>query len=207
MDWTTLAYAFGLVFISELGDKTQLAVIAQTCKYRRPGAVFLGATLALAGVTALGVIGGQLLGHIVPRSVLRAAASLAFVVMGGLVGREAVRASRHDAREAVCEYVEEVQLEWVPAWAWDWKAFSSTLGLLFVAEMGDKTQLAVMGLAQEHGAGGEVFLGGTLALAAVTAVGVISGQGLSRLVPRRLLLGISAGTFIAIGAFMGLAIL
>ena len=46
MDWNVLLSTFGLVFVAELGDKTQLAVVTQTCKYRRPWAVFLGASLA-----------------------------------------------------------------------------------------------------------------------------------------------------------------
>ncbi len=47
MDWNLLLSSFGLVFLAELGDKTQLAVVAQTCKYRQPWAVFMGSSLAL----------------------------------------------------------------------------------------------------------------------------------------------------------------
>ena len=66
MMWNTLLSAFGLVFVAELGDKTQLAVLTQTCKYRRPWAVFLGASIALTAVTALGAVAGQVLGQFVP---------------------------------------------------------------------------------------------------------------------------------------------
>ena len=86
MDWNALLTTFGLILMAELGDKTQLAVLAQTCKYRRPWAVFLGASLALTAVTALGTAGGQLVSQLVPPSVLRWAAALAFVVMGGVDG-------------------------------------------------------------------------------------------------------------------------
>ena len=57
MEWGILFSTFGLTFVAELGDKTQLAVVAQTCKYRRPWAVFLGASLALTAVTLLGANG------------------------------------------------------------------------------------------------------------------------------------------------------
>ena len=56
---------FGLIFVAELGDKTQLAVVTQTCKYRRPWPVFAGASLALALVTLLGALGGQLLARLI----------------------------------------------------------------------------------------------------------------------------------------------
>ena len=85
MDWRAFFSTFGLLLVAELGDKTQLAVIAQTSKYGRPWAVFLGATLALAAVTALGVLGGQALTLLIPREVLRKLAAVAFVAMGVLV--------------------------------------------------------------------------------------------------------------------------
>lgn len=207
MDWSVLWSTFGLVFIAELGDKTQLAVVTQTCKYRRPWAVFLGASLALAAVTALGAIGGQVLGQIVPAAVLRGVAALAFIVMGVLVGREAVKARADQTLAAACASPELGPADCAPEPRRDWKAFGSTLGLLFVAELGDKTQLAVLGLSGRHGAPWLVFLGGTLALTAVTALGVIGGHGLCSLISERLMLWISAGAFIAMGILMGLAIL
>ena len=103
MDWETLLSTFGLIFVAELGDKTQLAVVTQTCKYRRPWSVFLGASLALAAVTVIGALGGHLLGQIVPESIMRGAAALAFVVMGILIGREALKTSNRQAElDAAC---------------------------------------------------------------------------------------------------------
>ena len=66
-----LLSTFALLFVAELGDKTQLAVVTQTCKHRRPWAVFLGASLALTLVTLLGALGGQLLGTVMAPSLLR----------------------------------------------------------------------------------------------------------------------------------------
>ena len=64
----------------------------------------------------------------------------------------------------------------------DWKLFASTFAAVFLAEMGDKTQLATMSLA----AGGSrwaVFAGAALALVATSAVAVLAGEAVSRLVP------------------------
>ena len=208
MDWDIFLSTFGLIFIAELGDKTQLAVVTQTCKYRRPWAVFLGASTALTAVTVLGVIGGQLLGQVIRPSTLRTIAALAFVVMGVLIAREAIKAQANNAEsELACDYADgttgNADVDCTPASAWDWKAFGATLGLLFVTELGDKTQLAVLSLAGKHATPGAVFLGGALALILVTALGVVGGQGLCKLIPERLLLWISALAFVAMGVLMG----
>jgi putative Ca2+/H+ antiporter (TMEM165/GDT1 family) len=207
VDWSTLISTFGLVFVAELGDKTQLAVVTQTCKHRRPWAVFLGASAALTVVTAVGAVGGRLLGQIIPAGVLRIVAALAFVVMGMLIGREAVKAGRKESQENVCVYTEDEQVNCTPVSAWDWRAFSSTFGLLFVAELGDKTQLAVLSLAGKRGDVWPVFMGGASALALVTGLGVVGGQGLCKLIPERLLLWISATAFVVMGVLMGVGVM
>ena len=76
---------FASVFIAELGDKTQLAVINMTAKHKMPIWVFVGATLALAAVTGIGVLGGELLTRFIPEMVLRRVAAVLFVVMGLLM--------------------------------------------------------------------------------------------------------------------------
>ena len=76
---------FALLFVAELGDKTQLAVINMTAKHKMPLWVFLGAALALTAVTALGVLGGEVLTRWIPEMVLRKIAAGLFVVMGLLM--------------------------------------------------------------------------------------------------------------------------
>lgn len=200
LDWSVLLSTFGFVFVAELGDKTQLAVISQTCKYRRPWPVFLGSAAALISTTALGAVGGRALSALIPADVIRFIAAAAFVVMGLLVWREAQRKESDvvcATDEAACED---------PQRRWDWRAFSATFTLLFVAELGDKTQLAVMGLATKQ-APWAVFAGGALALTAVTALGVLGGQQLTRLIPEKLLLRLSAAAFVILGILMGLGVL
>jgi putative Ca2+/H+ antiporter (TMEM165/GDT1 family) len=80
-----LLSTFALLFVAELGDKTQLAVISMTAKYKAPIWIFAGATLALAVVTGIGVLGGELLVRYVPEAVLRKLAAALFVGMGILM--------------------------------------------------------------------------------------------------------------------------
>jgi len=206
MNWNVLFSTFGLIFIAELGDKTQLAVIAQTCKYRCTWPVFLGGSLALTAVTALGVVGGQALGYMIPEMAIRLVAALAFVLMGGLVWREASKAGVEAAADAAaCDVGAASPTNQHKLW--NWQAFGTTLTLLFFAELGDKTQLAVLGLASRQATPWAVFAGGALALTVVTALGVLGGQQLARLVPEKLLLKISAAAFVVMGGMIGLGTL
>lgn len=201
MDWGALLSAFGLVFVAELGDKTQLAIVTQTCKYRCAWPVFLGGSLALTAVTGIGAAAGQLLSRVAPPEVIRIVAAIAFLVMAALIWREARQA---EADEAACN--PDLSRSLPRRGLWNWRAFGTTLSLLFVAELGDKTQLAVLGMTTQA-TPWLVFIGGALALTCVTALGVLGGQQLCRWIPERLLMRISAGAFVVMGILMGLGVL
>lgn len=207
-DWGALLSTFGLVFVAELGDKTQLAVVTQTCRFRRPWPVFLGASAALVAVTALGAVVGQVAARVVPPTLMRYGAAALFVAMGLVIGWRAWRSSQHaTGLDQTCEVVCVSEPEASGRPSWDWPAFSSTLSLLFVAELGDKTQLAVLGLAGKDVTAWGVFAGGALALVTVTALGVLGGEQLCRLLPERVLLRVSAAAFVAMGVLMGFGVL
>ncbi|MGQ9626513.1 MAG: TMEM165/GDT1 family protein [Anaerolineae bacterium] len=85
MDWKIFLSTFGLLFLAELGDKTQLAVISLVSKHRSPGPVFIGAVAALAVVTLLGVLAGEALLSFIPCELLRKGAAGLFVIVGILM--------------------------------------------------------------------------------------------------------------------------
>jgi putative Ca2+/H+ antiporter (TMEM165/GDT1 family) len=85
MNWQPFISTFLLLFVAELGDKTQLAVIMQAAKFQRPWMVLLGAVVALTLVSALGVGIGQLAADYLPRELLRWAAGALFIIMGMLM--------------------------------------------------------------------------------------------------------------------------
>ncbi|MBI4701328.1 MAG: TMEM165/GDT1 family protein [Deltaproteobacteria bacterium] len=82
MDWKVLGTTFGIVFLAELGDKTQLAALALAGRTGKPWAVFLGASAALVLVTLIGVAAGALLGKYLPEKAVRLGAALLFVAVG-----------------------------------------------------------------------------------------------------------------------------
>jgi putative Ca2+/H+ antiporter (TMEM165/GDT1 family) len=82
MDWKVFASAFGMLFLAEMGDKTQLAVLTLSAESKKPASVFLGAVLALAVVTLIGVAVGEAVSRFIPATYLHRAAAVLFVGMG-----------------------------------------------------------------------------------------------------------------------------
>ena len=85
MDLRILLTTFGVIFLAEMGDKTQLAAMTMAADSKKPWAVFLGASLALVAVSALGVLVGSLVGDYLPLVWVKRVAATAFIVIGVLM--------------------------------------------------------------------------------------------------------------------------
>jgi putative Ca2+/H+ antiporter (TMEM165/GDT1 family) len=85
MDWKIFGTAFLTLFLAELGDKTQLAVITMTASTESKIAVFAGAALALVVVTLLGVLVGGVLTQFIPTEWLQRIVAVAFIAIGTLM--------------------------------------------------------------------------------------------------------------------------
>ncbi len=84
----------------------------------------------------------------------------------------------------------------------DWKLVGTTFLAVFVAELGDKTQLATLSFASSGASRLSVFLGSALALVATSAIAVLVGEALSRVVPPLLLQRVAGAAFLVIGAWV-----
>jgi putative Ca2+/H+ antiporter (TMEM165/GDT1 family) len=85
MDWRVFLTTFGVIFLAEMGDKTQLAAMTMAAQTKRPWAVFIGSALALTAVSAIGVAVGGLVGEYVPLIWVKRVAALSFIVIGVLI--------------------------------------------------------------------------------------------------------------------------
>lgn len=85
MDWKVFGTAFLTLFLAELGDKTQLAVITMTAKTESKISVFVGASLALVLVSLLGVLLGGILSQYIPTEWLQRIVAVAFIIIGILM--------------------------------------------------------------------------------------------------------------------------
>ena len=85
MDWKIFGTAFITLFLAELGDKTQLAIITMTANTDSKLAVFLGASLALVIVSLIAVLLGGVLSQYIPTEWLQRIVAVAFIVIGILM--------------------------------------------------------------------------------------------------------------------------
>ena len=84
MDWKLLASSFSLIFLAELGDKTQRATLALAAGGRSRLTIFAGAALALVGAIAIAVLAGEAVARVVPEVWIKRVAGLGFLVLGTL---------------------------------------------------------------------------------------------------------------------------
>lgn len=176
------ASTFALIALAEIGDKSQLVCMALAARHRG-WPVFFGAALAFLVLNVLAVAFGTGIGALVPDRVLSAVVAVLFAVFGvmALLNQE----------EEDSEDVEERPGHGI---------FFTTLLLIFVAEFGDKTQLAVAALASEFRPV-PVWLGATVGLIAVSAAGVWAGRTVLQRLPITWLHRFSGVLFLGFAAF------
>ena len=85
MEWRVFLTTFGVIFLAEMGDKTQLAAMTMAAQTKRPWTVLVGSVLALTAVSAIGVVVGGMVGEYVPLIWVKRVAALSFIVIGVLI--------------------------------------------------------------------------------------------------------------------------
>ena len=169
--------AFLTVFVAEFGDKSQLVCLTMACRYP-PLQVLAGAMTAMALVLGLAAGVGNLIADVIPHSLVAVIAGLFFIGVGILTWR------RGDQK---------------PAEGGGSDGFFQTLGMIFLAEFGDKTQLAVLFLAASFNYPLAVFAGAMVAMFINHVLAIYLGNRfVSRLKPHYIKIG-STIIFIAIG--------
>jgi putative Ca2+/H+ antiporter (TMEM165/GDT1 family) len=83
--WKVFLTTFGIVFLAELGDKTQLAVISCASRFRSPWIVLAGASIAMILATAIGTAVGSFLTAVIGERVIRFVSGGLFVLFGILI--------------------------------------------------------------------------------------------------------------------------
>ncbi|WP_207062670.1 TMEM165/GDT1 family protein [Motiliproteus sp. SC1-56] len=181
--FSTAGAAFVVIFLAEFGDKSQLVCMSLAARHR-PWPVLLGAVGAFALLNLLAVLFGAVVAAWIPQAWLALAVALLFGIFG-------VQALLFDDGEEEADAGSERSGH---------SLFITSFLLIFVAEFGDKTQLAVAGLGSTQNALA-VWLGSTLALLGTTVLGVVAGRRFINHLPLGTIHRISGLLFLGLAAF------
>jgi Ca2+/H+ antiporter, TMEM165/GDT1 family len=164
---SALAISFAVIFVAELGDKSQLMAMTFATRFK-PWPVLIGITVATALVHAVSVGIGYGLGTTLPTGWISLVAGVAFLIFGAwtlrgdkLTDDEKTKAERTTG-----------------------SAILAVGGAFFLAELGDKTMLATITLATQHGWLG-TWIGSTIGMVAADALAILVGRLLGRHLPEK----------------------
>lgn len=185
MDLAVVALTFAAIFVVELPDKTFIAALVLSTRYR-PLLVWIGVGLAFFLQVLIAVAAGHL-ATLLPEALIRGVAVAIFLLGAVVLVRSAPGA---DAEEAEAE--EEYAAKATEART-GFKAVAASFLVLFAAEWGDLSQLLTISLVAKYGEPLSVFAGAWAALLAVSGLAVIAGRVLLRYLKLAVLHYIGAG--------------
>ena len=177
----------GIVALAEIGDKTQLLSFVLAARYRKPVPIALGILVAtLANHALAGALGAWITSALAPGT-LRWVLGLSFIAMAAwaLVPD---RLDHDEAKEST-----------------RWGVFGATTIAFFLVEMGDKTQVATVALAARYAAFAAVVAGTTFGMMIANVPAVMLGERIAHRLPVRLIHGVVAAIFAALGLWVILA--
>lgn len=151
-----ILHSFLLVFLAEMADKTQLMMMALTNRYRTRsviGGMMIGVTI----ISVFSVLAGNLIGNLIPMEAIKLCAAGMFLIFGMINLFPA-----KEEKQTACNFSLPI----------------ISIALTFLlAELGDKTQLATVAMAADHGeALFAVFLGSAGGLIAANLIGILAGK-------------------------------
>ncbi|MBM0105177.1 TMEM165/GDT1 family protein [Steroidobacter sp. S1-65] len=179
-----LVTSLGMVAIAEMGDKTQLLSFVLAARFRRqPWIIIAGIFLATIVNHALAALAGDWVATTVNPEVLRWILGLAFFAFAGWA---LVPDTLDESEQPTTKY----------------GAFVTTLVMFFLAEMGDKTQLATVALGAKYASLTAVAIGTTLGMMVANIPAVMLGENLAKRFPLSKMRFVAAALFAIFGALI-----
>ena len=177
----SLLVSTGVVALAEIGDKTQLLAFILAARFKKPVPIILGILLAtIVNHGLAGALGAWITAAVSPE-VLRWVLGLSFVGMA--------------LWTLVPDKIEEEETRI----AGKFGVFGATLVTFFLAEMGDKTQVATVAMAAHYATPLLVVIGTTLGMLIADVPAVFVGDKLANRIPMKLVHSIAAGIFALLG--------
>jgi putative Ca2+/H+ antiporter (TMEM165/GDT1 family) len=178
---------FFLLTISELGDKTQLAIIILTARSRKPIIVFSAAMTGFILINGVGVLIGQIIVLFIPYLIIRLGTGVIFIAFGAIL----LIKSRKTSDDKISD--EKIMVDQHSS------LFLTAFSFVALAELGDKTQIITILLVANYQLPLVVLLGVLSGLALVSGIGVLVGESFSRVISPKMLHIVSGIIFIVFG--------
>jgi Ca2+/H+ antiporter, TMEM165/GDT1 family len=182
--------ALAVVFVAEIGDKSLLVALGFGARHKLTP-VLLGMAIAYMTTNLMAVTAGELLGRALPTRAIGVGAGVLFLVFAALGLRELLRTHVNEDPDEVDKTSKDSQRS----------VMVSVAMSVFLAELGDKTQLSTAALAAK-GAPLLVWIGSTLGVFLASGTGVLIGRALGSRFPERLIQAVSVVLFAAVGVLM-----
>ena len=207
MNFATILIVYGILFVGELGDKTQLIVFNLALEHNKFYKVGIGVTLGFLVLVTIGVFFGTVITKFVPIFVISIVSGVVFIIIGTIEAFNLKKAylERKNGKVGINSRTIKKDL---PKFSNESGSKVSKLKsnpylagfiYIFLMELGDKTQLLTISLASIYNAPIEVWLGSFLALISVAWIGILLGGLIARKVAKFYLKIISTIIFILVG--------
>jgi putative Ca2+/H+ antiporter (TMEM165/GDT1 family) len=176
-----LLISTGIVALAEIGDKTQLLAFVLAARFKKPYTIILAILIATIANHALAGLLGTSVTFLLAPEILRWILGASFILMAGWI--------------MVPDKLDNAEISRVGHMG----VFGTTLLTFFLAEMGDKTQIATIALAAQYQAFFMVVIGTTLGMMIANVPAVLMGEKIAHRIPVRLIHLIAALIFLALG--------
>ena len=171
----------GIVALAEMGDKTQLLSLVLAARFKRPWPIVWGILAATVLNHALaGAVGAWVMAAVGP-DIMRWVLGVSFIAMAGWM--------------LIPDKLDEDEASAKPGWG----VFFATTWAFFLAEMGDKTQIATVALGAQYEPLIAVVAGTTLGMMLANAPVVFFGQAIVQRVPIKAVHAVASGIFLVLG--------
>jgi putative Ca2+/H+ antiporter (TMEM165/GDT1 family) len=211
MEWIIILIVFGILFLGELGDKTQLIIFNLSLEHKKPYKVGIGATAGFAVIVTIGVFFGIVITRTIPLFIITIASGIIFIVIG-IFETRGLKELYKENKESKSNYtskINEISQEGTQNSELSNKflkfrknPYIAGFAFIFLMELGDKTQILTITLASIYPYPFEVWLGSFLALTVLAWLGTFFGGVIAQRVPKFYLKLASIIIFITIGVLM-----
>ncbi|MFC3912654.1 TMEM165/GDT1 family protein [Pseudaeromonas sharmana] len=171
----------GIVALAEMGDKTQLLALVLAARFRKPVPIILGILIATLFNHAFAGAVGHAVTQLLGPDVLRWVLGLSFLLMAGWI--------------LIPDKIDDDDTRVASRYG----VFGATLIAFFLAEMGDKTQVATVALAAHYANFISVVAGTTVGMLLANVPAVLVGNKIANRIPLKLVHGVAAGLFVILG--------